>query len=149
MDQNNGLKAMTSKGGIKITFFLDLQEIFPHLIRTTLHGQTSHMGITIRTMEDHMINARISPSIEAMDIDLEMDLSIIGMEPGGTMETSLVLHRLQGEIFHKRLHSANQGVINLKFLPSADPKIAPRVVSGRTNKTSHRTITRRHLMWFA
>ena len=35
------------------------------------------MGITIRTMEDLMINAQINPSIETMETDLEMDLLTI------------------------------------------------------------------------
>ena len=41
------------------------------LIRIFLSGHTSRMGITIRTKEDHMINH----SIEAMEVDLEMDFS--------------------------------------------------------------------------
>ena len=56
-----------------------LQENFPHLIRISLHGQTSLMGTTIRTMEDHMINAQISHLIEAMEVDTQMDLSTIRM----------------------------------------------------------------------
>ena len=45
-------------------------------------------------MEDHMINAQINHSIETIEIDPEMDLSMIRVGRGETMETSLVLHRL-------------------------------------------------------
>ena len=50
-------------------------------------------------MEDHMINAQINHSIETVETDLEMDLSIIRTRE--TMETFLVLLRLKGETSHK------------------------------------------------
>ena len=48
-----------------------------------------------------MINAQISHSIQAMEIDIEMDLSTNRMETGEAVETFLVLHLLKGEIFTK------------------------------------------------
>ena len=146
MDQSNGLEAKTSKVESKITIMMDLQEVFPHLIRISLHGQTSHMGITIRPMEDHMINAQISHSTEAMEIVPEMDLSIIRMGPGETTETSLNLHLLKGEASHKIVHTASQGVISLLIPISADLTIDLRRVLRLTNKNFHKTITRRHLI---
>ena len=71
IDQNNGLEAKISKEN-RITIMIDLQEASPHLIRIFPQGQTSHMGITIRAMEDHMINVQISHLIEAMEIDPEL-----------------------------------------------------------------------------
>ena len=148
MDQNNELEAKTSKEEIRTTTLMDLQEVFPHLIRTSLRGQTSHMGKTIRTMEDHMINAQISNSIEAMEIEPKMDLSLSRMGPGKTVENSLVLHPFEGETSYKIVHTASRGVINLKILLSADLTIDHRRVLRPTNKNFHKTITRRHLLWF-
>ena len=106
------------------------------------------MGVTIRAMQDHMINAQISHSREAMEIDPEMDLSIIRMGPGEKKDTSLVLHRLKGETSHKVDHTASQGLINLTILLSADLIIDLRRVLRLTNKNFHKIITRRHLKWF-
>ena len=58
-DQNNGLETKISKEEIRIRIMIDLQEVFPHVSRIFFHGETSHMGITIRTMEDHTVNAQI------------------------------------------------------------------------------------------
>ena len=74
MDQNNRLQAKTSKRGARITITMDWRQIPSLLIRVFLQAQTSHMGTTIPTMEDDMINAQMSHSIEAMEIGLEMAL---------------------------------------------------------------------------
>ena len=92
----------------------------PIITRISLHDQTFHMGIIAQTMGDRLINAQISHLIEAMETDLAMNLSTIRMETGGTMETSLVLRRLKGETSHKIIPIANQEVINLITLLSAD-----------------------------
>ena len=101
MNQNNGLEAKVSKGGTRITLTMSSGEVPPLPIRVSLEGQTSHMETTTRIVEDHMVKAQISHSIEAMEIDLEMDLSTIIMGTGEIVETFLVLHRLKGETFHK------------------------------------------------
>ena len=106
------------------------------------------MGTTIRIMVDHMINAQINQSIERMEIGLEVDLLTIRMETGETLEIFLVLHRLLGEIYHKTIHTANQEVINLTILHSADLTIDLRLVSHLTSKNFHKT-TRRRPMWSA
>ena len=64
MDQSTGLEANVSKEEIRITIMMDLEELFPHLIKTSLQDTTSHMTTIIRKTEDHMINAQISHSIE-------------------------------------------------------------------------------------
>ena len=92
MNENNGLEAKISEEEITITIMIDLNEIFPHLIRNFRQRQTWHRGITIPTVEDQMINAKINHSEEPMEIDPEMDLSTIRMKTGQTMGTSLVLH---------------------------------------------------------
>ena len=71
---------------------MDLQENFLHLIEISRQGPASYMKTITRTIEDHMTNAQISHSIESMQTDLEMNLSTIRMETGGTMGTFLVLH---------------------------------------------------------
>ena len=101
MDQNNGIEAKISKKEIRITIMMDLQEIFPHLIKISLPGKTSHMGVTFRTREEQTIYAKVSHSMQTYEIDLEIHLSAFGMETGETMETFLVLHLLQGETFTK------------------------------------------------
>ena len=73
--------------------------------RNSLQDPTSHIGTTIRSLEDLMTNAKISRSIEAMETDLEKNLSTIRMETGATMEIFLFLHRLKGETSHKRFLS--------------------------------------------
>ena len=148
MDQNNGLEANTFKEETRTTITMDLREIPLLFIRVSLQDQTSHMGTTIRTMEDHMINVQISHSIEAMEIDLGMNLLIIRVGPGETMETSLVLYRLKGETSHKIVHTANQGVVSLTILVSADLTIDLGWVLRLTNKIFPKTITRRHLILF-
>ena len=50
---------------------------------------------------------RYNPHNITMEVDPGMELYIIRMGPGETMETSLVLHRLKGETSHR------------KFIPSA------------------------------
>ena len=82
MDQNNGLEAKISKGETKILLTIDLGE---HLLLPTsiyLQDQTLHMGITIRIMEDRMINAKVSHSTETMETDLETDISTTRMGTG-------------------------------------------------------------------
>ena len=128
---------------------MDLQEVFPHLFRISLHDQTLHIGRTIRIIKEIMTNAQTSHLLESMETDLEMNLSTIRMETGETMETSRVLHRLQGETSPKISHTADQEVINPTTLLSADLTIDPRLVSRLTNKSSGKTIIRLHLMWFA
>ena len=146
---DHGLEAKISKGGTRITLQMDSGEIPPIPIRVSLRGQTSHIGTNIRIMEDHMINAQITHSIETMEIDLELHLSTIIMRTGEIVETFRVLHRLNGETFQKIIYAANQEVINLTNLPTANLTSDLRVVSRRTNKIFHRTKARRNLMWSA
>ena len=147
MDQNNGLGVRISKEGITIIITTDL-EVPPIITRISLPDQIPHMGLTAQTMEDHLINAQINHSIETMEIDPEMDLSTIRKETGGIMETFLVLHRLQGETSHKINPIANQEVINLTTLRSADLTIDLRLSLRPMNRNIRRTKIRHHLMWF-
>ena len=96
------------------------KETHPLTIRFSLQGQTTHLGTTIRLLEDQMINAQISLSIEAMEIDLEMAFPKIMIGTGEVVLIFLVLHRFEGEIFHKIIHTSSQQVINQTILPSAD-----------------------------
>ena len=120
MDQNNGLEAETSTQEIRFTMMMDLQKVLQHLIRVSLRDKISLMDTTIRKTENHMFNTQISYSIEAMEIDLEMDLSTTRMGTCEKVENFPVLHRLKGDIFHKIFHIANQEVKNLTILPSAE-----------------------------
>ena len=134
IDHNNEIEAKISDEEIRITKKMNLQEIISHLIRISLQDQTSHTGITIRTMEDHMINAQISHSKETTEIDLEMNVSTTRMGTGKTMGTSLVLHRLKGETIHRIVFSASQEVISLTIRLSADLTVDLRLGLHTTNK---------------
>ena len=149
MDQNNGLKAMIFKEETRTLLTIDLGEVPLLLTRISLQDQTSQMGITIRTMEDHMINAQVNRSIETIETGLEMDLSTIRVETGETMESFLVLHRPKGETSHKISDIANQEVTSLTILLFADLTINLQLISRLTNKRSRKTIIRFHLLWFA
>ena len=148
MDQDKGLEAKISKKEIRITTLMDLQGIFLHLIETSRQGTTSYMKTITRTIEDHMTSAQISHSIEAMETDPEMDLSTIRMETGGIMETFLVFHQIQEETSHRIILIANQEVINLTTLHSADLTVNLRLTLRPMNRNFRRTIIRHHLMWF-
>ena len=86
---------------------MDSGEIPPLLIRISPTDPSSHMGETVRIMEDHMTNAQISHSIEAIENDLEMDLSTIRAGTSKTMEIFPVLHRLKGDTSRKIIPTAN------------------------------------------
>ena len=128
---------------------MDLQEIFLHLIETSLPGPTPHMRTITRTTVDHMINAQISHSIDMMEIDLKMDLLLTRMGTGEQMETFLVHHRLKEETSSKITPIVNQELINLTTLRSVDLTIDLRLVLHPMNKNFRRTIIRHHLMCFA
>ena len=68
MDQNDGLEAKIIKEVIRATLTVGLRETPLPLIRKSLRDQAAQMGTTIRTMEDHMINAQISHSIEVIEM---------------------------------------------------------------------------------
>ena len=148
MDQNNGLEAKVSERGTRNTLTMGLGEIPPLLIKFSLQGQTWLMGKTIRTMEDHMINAQISHSMEKMEIDPEKNLSTTPMGTGEKIEIFLVLNRLNKETSHIIISIANQELINLTTLLSADLITELRLVSHLTNTKSHKAIIRHHLMLF-
>ena len=147
MDQNNRVEAKISKEETRNLPTIDLGEIPLIPTKIFLPDPTSHIGTTVRMIEDHMTNAQISHLLEAMGTDPEMNLSTIRMGTGGPMETSLVLHRPQGETFHKTIPIANQEVINLPILRSADLTIDLQALHPM-NRNCRRTIIRHHLMWF-
>ena len=103
------------------------------------------MGTSIRW---HLINARNSHSMEMMEFDFEMDLPTIRTETSETLESSPVLDRLKLKTSHKIFHTANQDMINLTILLSADMAIDLRLVLRLMNKMFLKTISRRHLIWF-
>ena len=86
--------------------------------------------------------------IETMEIDPEMDPGTIRMETGRPMETFLASHQIPEETSHKIIPTANQEVINLTTLRSADLTINLRLPLRPMNRNFSRTIFRHHLMWF-
>ena len=119
MDRNNGLEVRISKEEKTTIVTKGLGEIPPIITRISLQDQTSHMGIIAQTMGDPLSNAQTSHSIEMMVIDLEMDLPTTRLRTGETMGILLVL-QLKEETSHKTTPIANQEVINLTTLRSAD-----------------------------
>ena len=147
--QNNGREAKISKEETRTLLTIDLGEVPLKPNRNSHQDPTLHIGTTIRILEDHMTKAQISHSKEAMETDLEMNLSTTRMKTRETMETFLVLHRPKGETSDKIFPIANQEVINLTTLLSADLKTDLRRVLRLTNTSSPNAIIRHHLMSFA
>ena len=83
------------------------------------------------------------------EIDLEMDFSATRMGTGETIEIFLAHQRLKEEISHKITPIANQEVINLTTLLSADLTTDVQLVFHLTNTNSHKAKIRYHLMLFA
>ena len=148
MDQNNGLEAKISQEETRTLPMIDLGEVLLMPTRISLRDQILHIGTTIPIMEDHMTNAQMSRSTEVRETDLETNLSQIRMETAGTMETFLVLRRLKEETSHNITPIANQEVINLTTLRSANLLIDLRLALRPMNRNFRRTITRHYLMWF-
>ena len=147
VDRNNRLEVRISKEETTTIVTMGLGGTPPISTRNFLRDQTSHMGKIAQIMEDHLINAQISHLIETMETDLEMDPSTTRMGIGETMENFLVLHRPKGEISHKIAYITNLEVINPTNLLSTDLTIDPRLAFHLMNKSFHKTITRRPLMW--
>ena len=105
LDQNNGLEAKISKEETITTITMDLGGIYRLPTIVSFQGQTSHMGTTVRTTDGHMINVKISHSIEATEIDPEMDLSTIRVGTRETIAIFPVLQRLKRETPHKKFIS--------------------------------------------
>ena len=58
--------------------------------------------------------------MEMTDIDLAMVFSTTRMGTGETMDFFRVLHGLKGETIRRKVHAANQELINATILLSAD-----------------------------
>ena len=148
MDQNNGLEAKIFKDETRTLAMIDSGEV--HLIATkiSLQDPTLHIETTARTIDDHLINAQISHSIETIETDPDMNLSTTRMGTGGTMETFLVLHQIQEETSHKTIPIAQQEMNNLTTLRSAGLTIDLQQTLHPMNRNFPRTIIRHHRMWF-
>ena len=120
MDQNNGPEAKTFKDGTRTLAMIDSGEVPLIATKISLQDPTLLIETTVRTIDDHLINAQISHSIETMEPDPDMNFSTTRMGTGGTMGTFLVLHQIQEETSHKTIPTANQETNNLTISHSAD-----------------------------
>ena len=120
------------------------------LIATKISRQDPTLLIetTVRTIDDHLINAQISHSIETMETDPDMNLSTTRMGTGGTMGTFLVLHQIQEETSRKTIPIANQEMNNLTISHSADLTLDLQQTLHPMNRNFRKTIIRHLLMWF-
>ena len=148
MDQNNGPEAKIFKDETRTLAMIDSGEVHLIAIKISLQDPTVHIETTVRTIDDHMINAQISHSIETMETDPDMNPSTTRMGTGGTMGTFLVLHQIQEEISHKTIPIAHQEMNNLTTSHSADLTIDLQQTLHPMNKNFRRTTIRHHLMWF-
>ena len=148
MDQNNGLEPKIFKDETRTLAMIDSGEVPLIATKISLQDPTSHIGTTVRTIDDHLINVQISHSIETMETDPDMNLSTTRIGTGGTMETFLVLHQIQEETFHKTIPIAHQEMKNLTTLRSADLTIDLQQTLHPMNRNFRRTIIRHRLMWF-
>ena len=120
MDQNNGLEVKISKEETRTLAMIDSGEVLLIATKISLRDPTLHIGTTVRTIDDHLINVQISHLIETMETDPDMNLSTTRMGTGGTMETFLVLHQIQEETSHRTIPIAHQEMNNLTTLRPAD-----------------------------
>ena len=146
MDQNNGLEAKIFKDETRTLAMIDSGEVPLIATKISVQDQTLHIGTTVRTIDDHLINVQISQLIETMEIDPDMNLSTTRMGTGGTMETFPVLHQIQEETAHKTIPIAHQEMNNLTTLRSAGLTIDLQQTLHPMNRNFRRTIIRHHLM---
>ena len=83
-----------------------------------------------------------------METDPAMNLSTTRMGTGETREIFLVFPQIQEETSRKTTPIANQEMINLTTLRSADLIFDLRQTLCPMNRHFRRTIIRHHLMWF-
>ena len=148
MDQNNGPEAKIFKDGTRTLAMIDSGEVPLIATKISLQDPTLLIETTVRTIDDHLINAQISHSIETMETDPDMNLSTTRMGTGGTMGTFLVLHQIQEETSHKTIPIAHQEMNTLTTSHSADLTINLQQPLHPMNRNFRRTIIRHHLMWF-
>ena len=149
MDQNNGLEAKIFKDETRTLAMIDSGEVLLIATKIFLQDPTLHIETTVRTIDDHLINAQISHLIETMETDPDMILSTTRMGTGGTMGTFLVLHLTQEETSHRTIPIARQEMNNVTTSHSADLTIDLQQTLHPMNRNFRRTIIRLHLMWFA
>ena len=149
MDQNNGPEAKIFKDETRTLTMINLGEVHLTATKISLRDPTLHIETTVRTIDDHLINAQISHLIETMETDPDMNLSTTRMGTGGTMGTFLVLHQIQEETSHKTIPIANQEMNNLTISHFADLTIDLQQTLHPMNRNFRRAIIRLHLMWFA
>ena len=147
MDQNNGLETKIFKDETRTLAMIASGEVPLIATKISLQGPTLHIRTTVRTIDDHLINAQISHLKETMETDLDMNLST-RMGTGGTMETFLVPHQIQEETCHKTIPIAHQEMNNLTTLRPADLTIDLQQTLHPMNRNFRKTIIRHHLMWF-
>ena len=114
MDQNNGPEAKIFIDETRTLAMIDSGEVPLIATKISLQDPTLHIGTTVRTIYDHLINVQIGHLIETMEIDPDMNLSTTRMGTGGTMETFLVLHQIQEETSHETIPIAHQEMNNLQ-----------------------------------
>ena len=107
MDQNNGLEAKIFQDETRTLTMIDSGEVQLIATKIFLRDPTLQIEPTVRTIDDHLINAQISHLIETMETDPDMNLSTTRMGTGGTMGTFLVLHQIQEGISHKTIPIAH------------------------------------------
>ena len=148
MDQNNGPEAKIFKDGTRTLAMIDSGEIPLIATKISLQDPTLLIETTVRTIDDHLINAQISHSIETMETDPDMNLSTTRMGTGGTMGTFLVLHQIPEETSRKTNPIANQEINNLTISHSADLTLDQQQTLHPMNRNFRKTIIRHLLIWF-
>ena len=91
-------------------------------------------GLAAEWYDNNLTNAQINHLIETMDLGSQMGLSTISTEIVETLKISHVLRVFKLEISRRVFKSAQQEVINLTILPSADLLNDRRVVSHLSKK---------------
>ena len=116
MDQNNGPEAKVFKDETRTLTMIDSGEVPLIATKISLQDPALHIEITVRTIDDHLINVQISHLIETMETDPDMNLSTTRVGTGGTMGSFVVLHQIQEQTSHKIIPIVHQEMNNLTTL---------------------------------
>ena len=117
-------------------------EIFPtEIIRV--------MDRTTRTVDDHLTDDQINFSTEMMETGLIMEISIVKVELGETIEIFLALHLNTDGTPFKEILSVDLNPFNREIRHLGDQTVTQPIVLPLTNKNFRKTTTRHQQTWFA
>ena len=107
------------------------------------------MGKTTRTVDDHLTDDQINSSTEMMETGLIMEISIVKVELGETIEIFLARHLDMAGTSHKETLSVDFNPFNREIRPFEDQMVTQPIILPLTNKNFRKTTIRHQQTWFA